>query len=77
MLPRSSVLRVALLAAAAGLALLPVFASPYYVELGSYALISAMLADAIQISIEKASAFSLIFLAYRKTIFALGGSRLG
>jgi branched-chain amino acid transport system permease protein len=49
MLPESMAVRVMLGLGAAALALLPLLVSPYYVELGTYALISAMLALSLQL----------------------------
>src|SRR3982074_291677 len=49
MLPRGTSDLVALTLAAALLAALPFLVSPYYVELGPYALISAMLALSLQL----------------------------
>ncbi|KAB2915758.1 MAG: branched-chain amino acid ABC transporter permease [Hyphomicrobiaceae bacterium] len=49
MLPRSTAGRVLLGAGALLLGAMPVFAQPYYVELGTYALISAMLALSLQL----------------------------
>ena len=49
MLPESMAVRLMLGLGAAALALLPLLASPYYVELGTYALISAMLALSLQL----------------------------
>ena len=49
MLPQSTTVRLMLGLAAGLLALLPLLVSPYYVELGTYALISAMLALSLQL----------------------------
>jgi branched-chain amino acid transport system permease protein len=49
MLPERTVLRAGLGVGALLLALLPLLVPPYYVELGSYALISAMLALSLQL----------------------------
>ena len=49
MLPESKAVRLMLGVGALVLALLPLLVSPYYVELGTYALISAMLALSLQL----------------------------
>ena len=49
MLPESMAVRLMLGVGAAALAALPLFVSPYYVELGTFALISAMLALSLQL----------------------------
>lgn len=49
MLPESTAVRALLGVGVAALAVLPAFVSPYYVELGSYALIAAMLALSLQL----------------------------
>jgi branched-chain amino acid transport system permease protein len=49
MLPETTTARMLLAAGAAVLALLPFLVSPYYVELGTYALIAAMLALSLQL----------------------------
>ncbi len=49
MLPDSTTVRLMLGFLAAALALLPLVVSPYYIELGTYALISAMLALSLQL----------------------------
>lgn len=49
MLPQGTTVRLMLGLGAALLALLPLLVSPYYVELGTYALISAMLALSLQL----------------------------
>jgi branched-chain amino acid transport system permease protein len=49
MLPQSVTVKIGLALGLVVLALLPQFASPYYVELGTYALISAMLALSLQL----------------------------
>lgn len=49
MLPSTLAGRVGLALGAVLLALLPMFAQPYYIELGTYALISAMLALSLQL----------------------------
>ncbi len=64
MLPQSTVLKLALLAGGVGLALLPLFASSYYVELGSYALISAMLALSLQLLVGATGIVSLGHAAF-------------
>ena len=51
MLPESMAVRLMLGLGAAVLALLPLLVSPYYVELGTYALISAMLALSLQLMV--------------------------
>jgi len=48
MIPRGTSGLIGLGLAAALLAVLPLLVSPYYVELGTYALISAMLALSLQ-----------------------------
>lgn len=64
MLPQNRSFKIALVAATAGLALLPAFASAYYVELGSYALISAMLALSLQLLVGATGIVSLGHAAF-------------
>lgn len=64
MLPQSTALRIALYIAAVALALMPMFASAYYVELGSYALISAMLALSLQLLVGATGIVSLGHAAF-------------
>jgi branched-chain amino acid transport system permease protein len=49
MLPENTSVRLTMVLAAVALAALPYLVSPYYVELGTYALISAMLALSLQL----------------------------
>ncbi|RTL72238.1 MAG: branched-chain amino acid ABC transporter permease [Hyphomicrobiales bacterium] len=64
MLPQSLGSKIALAAGALLLALLPLFASPYYVELGSYALIAAMLALSLQLLVGATGIVSLGHAAF-------------
>lgn len=64
MLPQSTALKIALGLAVLALALLPRVASSYYVELGSYALISAMLALSLQLLVGATGIVSLGHAAF-------------
>ncbi|MDX2202143.1 MAG: branched-chain amino acid ABC transporter permease [Hyphomicrobiaceae bacterium] len=64
MLPQTLALRITLAAAVVVLALLPMLASPYYVELGSYALIAAMLALSLQLLVGATGIVSLGHAAF-------------
>src|SRR5262245_148191 len=64
MLPQSLALKIVLAVGALALAALPMFASAYYIELGSYALIAAMLALSLQLLVGATGIVSLGHAAF-------------